>query len=119
MEHLVDLAFKLLGPVVVALGGYLAMKLARKLGIDATEKQEAMVDAWIEQGVHLAEERARAAAKRSEAKISGHEKLELAAGYVADLAEKAGWADWTRDRLKAKIDAKLGSARTAPVPATP
>jgi hypothetical protein len=78
-----------------------------KTGIDVPAKQEALIDGWIAEGIRLAEEKAHQAAQKAEAKITGHEKLEAAAGFVLDMAEKNGWVDWTRDRLKAKIDAKI------------
>jgi len=89
----------------------LAHKLIRtfetKTGIDIPAKEEAMVDAWVSQGIRLAEEKAHQAGKKADTKMAGHEKLEHAASFALDMAEKNGWIAWTRDRLKAKIEAAL------------
>ena len=43
--------------------------------------------------------------------MTGPEKLEMAADFVLDLIEQRGFDDWTRDRIKAKIEAKLNKKR--------
>jgi len=118
ITQIVDLAFQILSPVVLALGGYLAHRAIKafeaKTKLDLPSKQEDMVDTWIADGIRYAEEKAHQAAKRKDADLSGHEKLEAAAGYALDMAKKAGWIDWTRDLLKAKIEAKVNVAKDRP-----
>lgn len=115
VSQIANLAIEILGPLLLALAGWLAhrgIKLFEvKTKIDVPVRQEAQVDAWILMGMHYAEEKARQATKAVAAKITGPEKLEVAAGFALDLAEKNGWIDWTRDRLKAKIEAKLHALR--------
>jgi hypothetical protein len=110
-----DLAIQILGPLLLALSGWLAHRLTAafeaKTKIDIPAKQEAQIDAWVTAGIHYAEEKARNAAKAADAKITGGEKLEAAAGFALDMVQKAGWVGWTRDHLKAKIEAKLNASR--------
>lgn len=118
VTHLVDLALQILAPLVVVLAGYLANRLVKvleaKTGVDIPEKQEAMLDTYIQDGIRYAEEKAHQAAKRADAKLTGHEKLEAATSFVLHYVEKNGWVEWTRDRLKAKIDAKINVMKKRP-----
>lgn len=108
---LTDLAIQTLAPILLALSGWLAHRLIKafesKTKIDVPVRQEAQIDAWIAAGIRLAEEKAYQAVKSQSAKITGPEKLETAVGFALDLAEKNGWIDWTKDRLKAKIESAL------------
>lgn len=83
----------------------------RKTGIDLPVKQEKQIDAWILQAIAFAEEKARKASKSKLSKVTGPEKLELAADYVIDLIQKAGWDTWARDKLKNRIEALLNIER--------
>jgi Bacteriophage holin of superfamily 6 (Holin_LLH) len=115
VAQITSIAIQTLAPILLALSGWLAHRLIKafesKTKIDVPVKQEAQVDAWIEAGIHYAEEKAHQAAKSATAKITGPEKLEAAASFALDLAEKNGWIEWTRERLKAKIEAALNSER--------
>lgn len=115
---LADLAIQTLAPILLALSGWLAHRLIKafetKTKIDVPAKQEAQIDGWIEAGIRLAEEKAHKAVKAKADKITGPEKLEAAASFALDLAQKNGWVDWTRDRLKSKIEAKLNVVKERP-----
>jgi hypothetical protein len=115
---LADLAIQTLAPILLALSGWLAHRLIKafeaRTKIDVPAKQEVMIDAWIAAGIRLAEEKAHQAVKAGASTITGPEKLEAAAGFVLDLAEKNGWIDWTRERLKSKIEAKLNIVKERP-----
>lgn len=115
VTRLADLAFDILTPVLIILAGWLAHRLVgiieKKFSVDVPERQEALLDTWIEQGIHLAEEWSRNKVKHEAKKATGPEKLEVAAGFVLDLVESRGWIDWGKERLLAKIEAKLGHQR--------
>ena len=118
LTHLTDIAFQILAPIALALGGYLAHRVAKaiesRFKIDIPDAQEKMVDQWIAQGIRYAEEKAHQAAQKGDAKWTGNEKLEAAAGFALDFAEKNGWVEWTRDLLKAKVDAKINIVKSRP-----
>lgn len=111
-------AIQTLSPILLALSGWLAHRLIKvfetKTKIDIPAKQEAQVDAWIATGIRAAEEKAYQAVKAKADKITGPEKLEAAISFALGMAEKNGWLDWTRDKLQAKIEAKLNIDKDRP-----
>lgn len=115
LQRLTEMAFQVLTPVITLFAMWAAHRLIKvfeaKTGLDIPDKQEARIDDWIEQGIHWAEEKSRAAVQRKEAKLSGPEKLESAADFVLDLIDAKGWVGWTRDQIKAKTEAALGIHR--------
>ena len=110
-----ELALQVIAPIVIALGAWIAHRLVRlleeKTGIDIPDKQEAKIDTWIAQGINLAVEKSHNKLKAHTEKLKGPEKLEEAADFVFALAVSRGWTDWTKDRIKSKIEASLGASR--------
>lgn len=82
-----------------------------KTKIDIPEKQEAMIEGWIKAGIALAEEKAWQKLKDKTSQLKGPEKLEVAGTFVWGLVQQHGLADWTRDKIVDKIEAKLGLDR--------
>jgi hypothetical protein len=110
-----ELALQVIAPIVIALGAWIAHRLVRlleeKTGIDIPDKQEAKIDHWIEQGIALAAEKSHQKLKAHTEKLKGPEKLEEAADYVFALAASRGWTNWTKSKIKDKIEASLGAHR--------
>lgn len=110
-----ELALQVIAPIVIALGAWIAHRLVRlleeKTGIDIPDKQEDKIEYWIEQGINLAVEKSHQKLKAHTEKLKGPEKLEEAADYVFALATARGWTDWTKDKIKNKIEASLGADR--------
>jgi hypothetical protein len=118
LVQITDLAIQTLSPILLALSGWLAHRLIKafeiKTKLDVPAKQEAQIDAWIAAGIRAAEEKAYQAVKAKSDKITGPEKLETAIGFVLGMAEKNGWVDWTKDLLKAKVEALINVDKERP-----
>ncbi len=108
-------ALQVLTPILVALAGWLAHRIVKvveaKTGIDIPDRQEAKIDDWIEQGIHLAEEKSRSYIKEKANKLKGPEKLELAGDFVMEMIRKNGWDTWAKDAIVKKIEGSLGAHR--------
>ncbi len=110
-QQFVDLAFDFLKVIVTALAGYVALRLGawikKKTGID----QEEQLNRWIREGILYAEEKSRSKIKEQAQKLTGSEKLEVAAKFVLELAKSQGVTRWTKDKIEAKIESWLGTSR--------
>ena len=110
-----ELAFQVIAPIVTILGAWLAHRLVaifeQKTGIDIPDKQEAKIDQWVEEGINLAAEKSYKKVKEKTDKLKGPEKLEEAANFVFGMIESRGWDDWTKDKIKTKIEAAVGVHR--------
>ena len=115
LSRVVGILYDFLGVVLMLLGTYAAKKgvnaVEAWLKIDVPDKVERRIDDWIEDGIALAEEKARSATTNHTNKVTGPEKLELAADFVLDLAKDRGYIEWTRNKIKSKIEAKLNKKR--------
>lgn len=106
--------------LVVAIATPLLLYLAHKgigifedkAGIDIPQQEEDLVDKWVEQGVHLAEERAAQFLRAHEQKMTGGSKLETAFDFAWEQIQRTGVLDWSRERLLAKIEAKVNYKRS-------
>lgn len=116
VTRLTDMAFQILVPVVTLFAMFAAHKVIKlfetKTGFDVPDKQEKQIDIWIEQGIHLGEEKSRNLIKKHSKKLTGSEKLEFGAGFVLGFIEQRGWIGWGRDKIINKIEAKLGNQRS-------
>jgi hypothetical protein len=110
-----ELAFQVITPLVTILGAWLAHRLVKlfedKTGIDIPDKQESKIDEWVEAGINLAAEKSYKKVKEKTEKLTGPEKLEEAADFVFALVAARGWDDWTKDKLKSKIESAIGVHR--------
>jgi hypothetical protein len=112
---------EILKPILAALVGWVVFKLTRtfeaKTGIDVPQKYEDQVNAWVNQGIAYAEEKARQYVLAKGNTITGPEKLELALGFVLDLADQYKLTTYAKDKIVKKIEAMLGMSREVPAPA--
>lgn len=110
-----DVVFDILGVVLPVVAVWLVHRAIavweRRTKIDVPGAVEARIDEWVEKGIHLATEKSHQLADSKVSKLTGPEKLETAADFVFDLAQTRGWIDWSKDRIKAKIEAQLGAHR--------
>ncbi len=120
LSRITDIAFEILTPVLALFAMWAAHRLIavfeKKTGIDVPVQQEQMISRWIRQGIHRAEEWSHKKVKERTDALTGPEKLEISATFVLDLIEVQGWAGWTADRIKDKVEAELGIHRANGVP---
>lgn len=122
LSEILSQVLKLIAAVLMAVLPWLTHKMIaafeKKSGIDIPQKQEDLLDQWVSQGVHLAEERARDWIREKRVKMPGGTKMETAVDYVWDLVQRTNLLDWTRDQVVAKVKAKVNVKRddTAPSP---
>jgi hypothetical protein len=125
LGRLMGFGLDIAAPVVTLFAMWLAHRLIKafesKTKIDVPAKYEEMIDAWVLKGVHYAEEKGRNAIAAKGPALAGPEKLELAAGFVADLAERAGFADMAKDKIMKLVESKLSETRVEapPTPTNP
>ena len=110
-----DMAIRILVPVFTLFAMWAANRVIRaiekKWGIDIPERQEALVETWIGQGILLAEEKSRSKVKEKLDRLRGPAKLEIALQYVLGMINSQGWDTWAKNKLASKIEAKLGAHR--------
>jgi hypothetical protein len=115
ITRVTELTFQILTVILPIIAVWLTHRglaiFEKKTGMDVPAAMESKIDDWVEEGIHLAAEKALKAVKSNTKKWTGPEKLEEAANYVWDLAQSQGWIEWTRDMIEAKIEARLGLHR--------
>jgi hypothetical protein len=111
----VDIVFQILMVVLPLIAVWLVHRglamFEKKAGIDVPHSIERKIDGWVKAGIHLAAERSHKKITEKTGKLTGPEKLEEAADFVFDLANARGWIEWTKEKIKAKIEAQLGLHR--------
>ena len=118
--QIAKIVFDLLAVIIPILATWIAHRaigaFERKTEMDIPDKEEAMIDRWIEQGIHMAAEKSYRAVKSKTEKLSGPEKLEEAVGFVLSMANARGLHKWTEEKVVSKIDATLGAYRKSDTP---
>lgn len=115
LSRLADIAFQVLVPVLSLFAAYLTNRLIgvfeQKTGFDVADKHEQWIRDWVEKGIHLGEEWSYKKVKGQTGKLTGPEKLEVAADFVLDMVAKYNIPGWTRDKVTKYIEAQLGTHR--------
>lgn len=115
LSEVLSQAVKLLAAVLMIVVPWLVKRaieaVETKAKIDIPQQQEVLIDKWVEQGVHFAEEKARTWIRQKRVRMPGGAKAETALDYVWDLVQRSGLVDCTREMLVAKIDAKVNQKR--------
>lgn len=115
LSRFLDAIIDVVAPAIGLVALWLARKgiklFEEKSKIDVPDKIEARIEAWAEQGIALAEEKGRKAAKEGTEDIKGPEKLEMAANFVLDMMSQYDFFGWTRAQIENKLEAKLQLAR--------
>lgn len=108
LQVLLDTLLKLVG---LAGATAVPLLLRRWLGAKVSTETLAQLTELATQGVGAAEEAAHQAVKRGLAKPSGSEKLEVAAKYVVETADRLGLGGVAQATVKTMIESRLGSTR--------
>lgn len=113
--QLVDILFKVLSVVLttlVTVGMAKFVRFAERKGkIDLSERQEAFMADVADDAIDWIEEQAHKRAKAKAQQLTGPEKLELAARELLSRAHEKGWDDWTAERVRQLLEARLQRRR--------
>jgi hypothetical protein len=113
LSRLVELAFSVATPVLTLFAMWLAHRLVKvfedKTKVQVPAQWQDMIDGWVLKAVNLAESKSQQALASGAAKLSGPEKLEVAVGFVLDLAEKSGYENMARDYIINLVQAHLAA----------
>lgn len=104
---LIDLAVQILTPTLMLLGGWLAVKLSRKFGLEGKLAAESLGNQAVRKGIAYAERWA----KKSLADYDGNKgptKLTKAIEYIAVLEGSLKLSDKLRDAISKRIHSELG-----------
>ncbi len=122
-SQLAETTIQLLAPILLLLATYLVRKLVlvleTRLKVHVSRETEAQIDEWAHQAIDLAEEKAHQACKDG-LKVTGAQKIELAADYVQDLIKKyeldKKLGEWPRTKVKDLIEARIpdSTSKTRP-----
>ena len=129
--RLINMLINVLAAILLILAPYFAHRIIalfeKKSGITLAPQTKAKIDALLDQGINYADEQAHKAIKNKEKALTMPEKLEHAAGYVMDLADKAQVEQWTVAKVKKMLESRIQVTRvtngvtptTTTTPATP
>lgn len=112
LNELIDILLKAaILPLVIWATGRLISYFEKKSGVHVSDETKARINGYMEQGVNYAEEQAHKAIKKNEKKLEMPEKLEHAASFIMDIADKKDAKDWTADKVKKMIEAWIAKHR--------
>ena len=110
MKSIVDLIINLFSPTATAVALYLVHQVItlfeNRIKIHVSQQQEEMIDKWVTDGIHYAEEKAR------KTTIPSPAKLDAAVEYVTQAMERVGVDVMTGDKVAALVEAKLNQKRS-------
>jgi hypothetical protein len=113
--RLIDMLIDILSAVLLILVPYFVHRLLayfeKKTGLELSANMKEKIDALLDKGIAFAEEQGHKALKKREKKLEMSDKLELGAGYVLDLADAADAKDWTMEKVKKMLEARLNETR--------
>lgn len=124
VSEIFTMALKIVFSVLGLVASFLTMKaiqyFEKKTNIDIPASTEKMILDWADQGIGFAHEKSHQILQKTGTKLDGNEKLNLAAGFVADLIKKHELDAVAETKLKDYIESKLGTKRMDPqVPVVP
>ena len=118
-QHLIPLVALLLSGVASVLGAWLGRLLARKLHVQLSQEQHALMIELVDGAIMRAEQWALNATKQG-ALPSGAEKLDVALKFLEGLARQYKLPEMARDRLVDLVESALGERHsTLPPPPVP
>src|SRR5690606_30620739 len=121
--QITDGVLRIVGPALaIALTALVSIAIRtwrQKTHATVTDRQHAMIDAWVGEAIDWVEEQAHQRAQAGSAKPGADSKIEMGVRYVLDLAEAAGVPGWTAQRVQAKIESALQSRRPQLPPTVP
>lgn len=113
---IINWALQIAGAIGAVVAGYIAKRIGDKLGIEAQQATEALLDKAAERAVQYTEEYAAKAQKELNQKLDSHEKLATAIEFMSEnvipkIKKKYG-NDWNMTAKK-QIEAALGRIEKA------
>jgi len=93
--------------VITILLAALAKKYIGKLGVERSEKVDAMIDRYVSIGVGAANSAAKAAIKAKQGEMPGESKKATAVKVVLDELEQSGIKGVAEELISARIEALL------------
>lgn len=106
----------IIGTALTYLAGRALKAFERHTKIDIPAREERLIDGFVADGVHLAEEEAHRLDKmvmagRAQPPMSSESKNDMAVDHAHRRAMGAGLDSWTRTRVKDKVAAQVNRAR--------
>jgi hypothetical protein len=118
MARVIDMAIYILGGAIGVVLTWLAHRLValleKKIGLKLGAEKEAKLDKLIKDAIAFGEEQAHKAVKKNETALKMSDKMEAAAGFAVDLADKYGVDEIAREKATKLIEAKLNKGRALP-----
>jgi len=115
LSRLINLLIDVLAAVLLILMPYFAHRLIayfeKKTSLELAPVTKDKINALLDKGIAFAEEQAHKAVRAKTKALTMSEKLEFGAGYVMDLADVADAKNWTIDKVKKMLEARLGELR--------
>ncbi len=107
---IVDLAVQILTPILLVVGSWAAVKLAKKFNMEALVADNELARETVRAGIGYAERRAKKWAADNDAKATGPQKLSWAVKHVAKIAGKLNVGEKIADGISRRIHAEFGMA---------
>lgn len=105
---IVDLAVQVLTPILLALGSWALLKLAKKFNLEALVADGDLAKDAVHAGIGYAERWARKWAAENDAKATGPQKLTVAIEHIAKLEGKLNLGEKVADAISRRIHSELG-----------
>ena len=111
-----EFALPILSVILTIVAAALAKKWLKKLGVESSEKVDAMIDNYVEKGVLAAERAASAYITVSQGKMPGGDKKAHAIKVVLGELEQSGLKDVAKELIAARIEAYLEGKEPGKLP---
>lgn len=111
LGDVVEVASYALALTLTGLLTILVQRIAAKFKVSIPEKWMDSANSLIDKGIHYAEEKGKQAIAKNET-IDGSAKLNLAAGFVRELADDKKLKQLAEDQLKKLIEARLNQNKS-------
>lgn len=115
LTRVTELAFQILAVVATVFAMWAANKLIKlfedKTKMDIPERQEALLQSVLDEGIHYASEQGYKLLKDKTGRLTGPQLLETAGDYVLDEAYKRGLPELGSDYVRRRLEARLGIKR--------
>ena len=108
LQGLLDALLKIVG---IAAATAVPLLLKRWLGAKVSTETLAQLTTLAGQGVAAGEEAAHQQVKLGRARLSGPEKMEVAARYVVETADRLGLVGVAQNTVKSMVESQLGTTR--------
>lgn len=112
LAKILDFCLTVAAPVATMFAMWIAHRVVKlfedKAKVQIPAQWQTAIDDWVSKGVAFAEQKAETAIKNGGDKLKGPEKLEMAVGFVLDMAQQHGLDALARDKIIKLVEAELG-----------